>query len=242
MNRSLLRAGVLAGASTLVLSLVATPALALLPGTPEQQGASVQPAIVAPAPTVTLTPAHITVKHFDTVGIVAHLTGFTPGETVNVAWGSADLQRGDLIGSPNVGLDGTLDVTYRPAAGNGPAATYTLSVFYGPGTPQSSTAVDFTVRSGSVIHWQPAHLSGAHLQVSAVVAKWSAKSKRYVRWADAAVKFQEKVAGSWVTKKTVHTDAHGVATADITAGRHTWRAVLVGTGHTWGGVTGTHRK
>jgi hypothetical protein len=174
-------------------------------------------------------------------GLVAHLRGFKPGEEVAIGWGSADLQRGNLITTERVSAKGTLDLTFRPRSGSAQLATYSLSVYSATSAYAGPLArIAYTVKEPVTISWQAPKAVRGHLQLSAEVSKVAAATGRDVALRSAVVRFQEKVGSVWKTRKTVKANPSGVAVASVARSKHLWRALLVPTRTVRGTRTHTH--
>lgn len=112
-----------------------------------------------------------------------------------------------------------------------------------PGTVTRSVNVTYTVRpSDGKVAWGTPHRDGAKVALKATATRWSPTAKKYVPWRSATVKFQERIAGVWKTKATVTTNPEGVAAKTVSAGVHTWRALVPSSKSIWGAATASHKK
>ena len=93
---------------------------------------------VVPQPTITVSPASLTVSAIRSTGVTAKVSGFTAGTKVQFGVGGANMGGSD--GAPVVvASDGTATHTYTFAAGNAFAAAGTYTV--------SASSLDFSVVS-----------------------------------------------------------------------------------------------
>jgi hypothetical protein len=220
-----LRNAALIVAGALTLSLAAGPAMA-----------------ATPKPAIVITPTQLTIQQYSTSGLTAKLTGFTPGDSVDVGWGGGE--RGDMIGEYTINTSGAATVRFQPRDQAG-VGDYTFTARYGATAADGSRSfvrVPYSVKLGSNVTWRPATRTGDTVKLSAKATRWSESGKKQVAWKNVVVKFQEKVKGTWKTVAKDRTNAKGVATVKLEKGKHTWRALLSDTPLVWGDTTAAHKK
>jgi hypothetical protein len=135
-------------AATAALTLLAAPAFA-----GPQMIAATDATVPAPVATLALkiTPVHLTLRHYQTTGLVAHASGFPASTTVDAGYGWG--QAGDSIGSFTTSPDGTADIHFRPSKDHALAGPYTFGVNYTvpaiAASPVSNTMTTSTTRSAT---------------------------------------------------------------------------------------------
>ena len=125
-------------AATAALTLLAAPAFAA-PQMVATAGGSVDaPTATATAtPAVKITPARLTLRHYQHAGLVAHLSGFPASTTVGAGWGTGAM--GDGIGSFTTNASGIRDIHFLPPKDQALAGDYTFGVnFVVPATPDAT--------------------------------------------------------------------------------------------------------
>lgn len=185
-----------------------------------------------------LTPKEITKK-----GIKVVYTGLTAGAKYQPYYAVPD-RFGDTYGTElTASKKGTLTVTFtwkkeRPSF-NTLGAVYVIGLL-GVDTDLRLEQT-ISVKYDSDLTWNAAERHGKKVTLSVSVDKDDAKG-RSSDWKKTAVEFQKKVGTTWVTVKTVKTNAKGTAKVTIKAGVSTWRAVLAGSSTVIGATSKGHKK
>lgn len=184
------------------------------------------------------TPKEITKK-----GIKVEYTGLTAGATYQPFY-STGQSGGELTDPKKASTKGTISFTYRLSKA-GKKSFGALGAVYTIGLRGNDTSLDLTqqisVKYDSDLTWKPAERHGGKVTLTVSVDKDDAAGKAG-DWKKAEVDFQKKVGTTWVTVKTVKTNAKGVASATITSGKKVWRAVLVTSRTVIGATSAGHKK
>lgn len=184
-----------------------------------------------------------TPKEIAKKGIKVEYTGLTAGATYQPFY-STGQSGGELTDPKTASKKGTVSFTYKLSKAE-KKSFGALGAVYTIGLRGEQTALDLTqqisVKYDSDLTWKPAERHGGKVTLTVSVDKDDAAGKAG-DWKKAEVEFQKKVGTTWVTVKTVKTNAKGVASATITSGKKVWRAVLETSRTVIGATSAGHTK
>lgn len=139
---------------------------------------------------------------------------------------------------------GTQNWTLSSSDGPGYYTATGGSVWAGYTSLQAPNSNTLLAKYAHALRWGTPHRSGGYVTLREYAQRFSYSGDYgfggYVSWGGATVLFQERTYGQWHTVRTVRANSSGVASTTIYAGRHYWRALVLGTSTIWGGQSGIH--